>query len=181
MIPTSFRLLYSDEDIQKAVRRLGAEIGDWANGTWDESHTDLLAIPILRGGLFFFADLVREVSQSVEIAPARTWAYEDNENAVQKMQVKVNIDSVPAKGRNILLVDDICDSGRTLKVLKQHLLDAGARVVRSAVLVRRKLKDAVFEPDWIGFEYDGSEWLVGYGMDDCDRWRNLPSIHIITS
>src|SRR5687768_15311755 len=108
MTPSNFKLLYSREEIGKAVERVGTEIDAWARATWDDSHTDILAIPILRGGLFFFSDLVREIQHSVEIAPARTWAYEDTENNVQRSQVRVNIESVPAKGRNVLLVDDIC-------------------------------------------------------------------------
>ena len=179
MTPSNFKLLYSESDIAQAVKRLGSEITTWAHDTWEDSHTDLLAIPILRGGLFFFADLVREIRQSVEIAPARTWAYEEKANALQKTKVAVNIESVPAKGRNILLVDDICDSGRTLKALKESLLEAGARMVKSAALVKRELEGAACKPDWTGFAYEGPEWLVGYGMDDCDRWRNLPSIYII--
>jgi hypoxanthine phosphoribosyltransferase len=178
-IPSNFQPLYTRAHINEAVVRLGKDITRWAHETWEESHTDILAIPILRGGLFFFADLVREVQHSVEIAPARTWAYEDTVNNVQRHSVKINIEGVPAKGRNILLVDDICDSGRTLKALKENLLEQGARTVKSAVLVSRVMDNAVFQSDWSGFSYQGPEWLVGYGMDDCDRWRNLGSIYII--
>lgn len=179
IIPANFQVLYTPEEIAEKIRFLGAQIDQWAKEIWDSSHTDILAIPILRGGIFFFADLVRNIRHSVEIASARTWAYETDQRAVQKAKVEVNITEVPAKGRAVLLVDDICDSGKTLHALTQALLGSGARVVKSAALVRREVKDQVFAPDWAGFEYQGSEWMVGYGMDDCDRWRNLPGIYII--
>lgn len=178
-IPDNFRLIYSQEQIEAAVARLGSEITTWATEVWEDSHTDILTIPILRGGIFFFADLVREIGTSVEIEAARSWAYEAGVNAVQRKEVKLNLDTVPAKGRAILLVDDICDSGNTLAALTKAFNDAGAREVRSAVLIQRKLADAAAEPTWAGFIYEGSEWFVGYGMEDRDRWRNLPSIHII--
>lgn len=179
MIPANFKLQYSAEQTAAAVERMGGEITAWAEEVWKSSHTDIIAIPVLRGGLFFFADLVRKIEQSVEIAPVRTWSYTSTENAVQRAEVGVNIDEVPSRGRSILLVDDICDSGRTLRVLKKALLEAGAFEVRSAVLIKRMLDEATFDPDWVGFEYRGPEWFVGYGMEDCGRYRNLPGTYII--
>lgn len=179
MLPANFKTLYSDEQIANAVKRIGTEINVWAENIWKQSHTDLLTIPVLRGGIFFFADLVRQIQASVELAPARAIAYVDGQNEAQTTQVKINIDGVPAKGRSVLLVDEICDSGRTLKILSQTLLGAGAVEVKSAVLVKRIIDKETFNPDWVGFEYRGPEWLVGYGMDDNNRWRNLSSIYII--
>lgn len=179
MIPANFKLLYSEQQIAESVARMGADISVWADEVWRRSHTDIITIPVLRGGIFFFADLVRKINHSVEIAPVRTWAYTNTENGVQRPEVKVSLDDVPAQGRSVLLIDDICDSGRTLAVLKQALLDAGALEVRSAVLIKRVLDQKTFEPDWVGFSYTGHEWFVGYGMEDCERWRNLPSSYII--
>jgi len=179
MLPTHFDLTYSFDEIEARVSALGAEINFWAENTWKESHTDLLTIPVLRGGIFFFADLVREIPRSVEIAPARTWAYQSSVNNERRADVTVNLEGVPAKGRHILLVDDICDSGRTLATLKDALLRAGALDVRAAVLIRRAIEKPHFMPEWVGFEYSGNEWFVGYGMEDSNRWRNLKDIYII--
>lgn len=178
MVPGNFRPLYSPEDISKAVERVGGDISKWAEEVWEKSHTDILAIAILRGAIFFFSDLVRRIDRSVEIAPARTWAYE-NENFAQRQEVIVNIEGVPAKGRHVLIVDDICDTGRTLRAISDALLKAGACEVKTAVLIKRVLKTETFNPDWVCFEYEGPEWFVGYGMDDGDRWRNLPQVAII--
>ena len=178
-IPRHFQPVYTEAEIAQAVARLGTEISAWADEVWKASHADLLAIPVLRGGIFFFADLVRKVSGSVEIAAAQTRAYEVGQNSVQAAEVQVSIGDVPAKGRSILLVDDICDSGRTLEVLSAALMKAGASEVRSAVLIKRILERKTFEPEYVGFKYDGPEWFVGYGMEDSHRYRNLPDIYII--
>lgn len=88
-------------------------------------------------------------------------------------------DGLAVKGRVVLVVDDVCDSGRTLEALERDLMERGAREVRTVVLIRRLLDRPSFVPCWIGFEYKGPEWFVGYGMDDGQRWRNLPAVHII--
>ena len=177
--PSNFQSLYPAPEIAKTIQRMGKDISAWAQQVWDRSHTDILTIPVLRGGIFFFTDLVREISHSVELVPTFSQAYEDNENNVQRKEMKVDLGSIPARGRALLLIDDICDSGRTLEVMTEKLKEAGAQEVRSAVLVKRVLDTKTFEPDWVGFQYNGPEWLVGYGMDDCNRWRNLDSIYII--
>lgn len=181
MIPSHFHLQYSRLEIEEQVARLGRQVVPWVKQTREESHTDILTIPVLRGGIFFFADLVRQIDGSVEIAPIRTWAYEAEQNQVEPRDVRVNLEGVAALGRKVLLVDDICDSGSTLQKLSTVFLEAGAAEVRSAVLIKRALKEQQFEPDWVGFEFDGDEWFVGYGMDDSERWRNLPDIYIIRS
>ncbi|RMG39455.1 MAG: hypothetical protein D6719_13230 [Candidatus Dadabacteria bacterium] len=178
-VPSNFKPLYSRDEIERAVKKIASEITLWAEEVWEKSQTDILAIPILRGGLFFYADIVRCVQHSVGMAPARSWGYELNKNNVKRDTVEMNLDDVPARGRNVLLVDDICDSGRTLKALTRGLLEIGALEVKTAVIVRRAIPEPEHIPDWTGFEYEGTEWLVGYGMDDSDRWRNLPDIYVI--
>lgn len=178
-IPSHFYMQYTADQISAAVKRIASEIDAWAAGVWSNSHTDILAIPVLRGGIFFFADLVRAIKHSVEITPAQTWAYELMQNNVQRNEVRLDLSQVPAVGREILLVDDICDSGRTLESLRSALLERGALSVRSAVLIKRVMSTPSFSPDWVGFEYKGQEWFVGYGMEDNERWRNLPGVYVI--
>ena len=178
-IPKNFQLCYSSTQISKTVNQLGADISKWTEKIWEDSHSDIVAVPILRGGIFFFADLVRAVQGSVEIAPVKAWGYVEGENAKLNDHVQVDVGSIPAKGRRVLLVDDICDSGRTLYALKEKLLGAGALEVRSAVLIKRETEENKFAPDWVGFVYSGPEWFVGYGMEDSERWRNLNSVYLI--
>lgn len=178
-IPEHFKLTFSRAAIATRVKELGAEVDSWCKSVWADSRTDVVAIPVLRGGIFFFADLVREISSSIEIAPVRTAAYDSQTNSPKEVSVEVYAESLPIKGRVVIIVDDVCDSGRTLEELEKALLARGAREVRSVVLLRRLLPRPTFVPCWVGFEYRGQEWFVGYGMDDNEHWRNLPDIHVI--
>ena len=63
--------------------------------------------------------------------------------------------------------------------MSERLLERGAREVRSAVLIRRLINDPAYTPTWSAFDYGGEEWFVGYGMEDGERWRNLPGVYII--
>ncbi len=178
-IPANFRLQYSQEQILSRVKELGAEIDEWCKSVWRESRTDVVAIPVLRGGVYFFADLSRHIGSSIEIAPVKTSAYDAGTNAAKEVTVDQFADPVQIKGRVVLVVDDVCDSGRTLEQLEKSLLERGAREVRTVVLVRRLLPRPTFVPCWVGLEYSGPEWFVGYGMDDNERYRNLPDVYVI--
>ena len=178
-IPANFRIQYSQQQILSRVKELGAEIDEWCKSVWRESRTDVVAIPVLRGGVYFFADLSRHISSSIEIAPVKTSAYDAGTNAAKEVTVDQFADPVQIKGRVVLVVDDVCDSGRTLEQLERSLLERGAREVRTVVLVRRLLPRPTFVPCWVGLEYSGPEWFVGYGMDDNERYRNLPDVYVI--
>jgi len=179
MVPKNFDLIYSKDQIADKVRTLGREISVWANDVWERSHSDVLAVPVLRGGIFFYADLVKEITTSIEIAPVRTWAYSRKENATSFSEISVRLDDVAAEGRSVVLIDDICDSGRTLAALEKAFKEAGALEVRSAVLIRRIIEEQEYNPEWVGFAHEGPEWFGGYGMKDRNRWGNLPQIYIV--
>ena len=178
-IPANFKLQFSEERIHSRVKELGTEIDEWCKSVWAESRTDVVAIPVLRGGVYFFSDLSRCITSSIEIAPVKTSAYDAGTNSAKAVTVEQFADPVQIKGRVVLVVDDVCDSGRTLEQLERSLLERGAREVRTVVLVRRLLPRPTFVPCWVGLEYSGPEWFVGYGMDDSERWRNLPGVYII--
>jgi hypoxanthine phosphoribosyltransferase len=155
------------------------EIGDWAKEVYQEKDQPLLAVCVLRGAVLFFSDLIRAIPLSVEPAFCRTWSYSSKENA-QMRGVRVSVESVEAAGRSILIVDDICDTGATLKKLHQVFTNLGAAEVRTAVMIHRLIDNAPYNPDWSGFRYEGSEWFVGYGMEDCNRLQNLSDVYTIT-
>jgi hypoxanthine phosphoribosyltransferase len=162
-------ILLSRETIQQRVRELGVQITRELNGT------PLCLCPLLDGGMIFAADLMREIDLSVTLLPLKVSSYGDE-------TVSSGIISLPwgipdeVKDKEVLLVDDILDTGRTLKALTEQLLNAGAMSVRSCVLLRKEYsKDQV--ADYVGFEIP-DKFVVGYGLDLAGRYRNLPYIGI---
>jgi hypoxanthine phosphoribosyltransferase len=177
-VPSHYKLIYSHSQIQTAARKMAAEISPWLKETSEKTGRDVLAVPVLRGGIFFFCDLSRNFDCSVEMSLTRTWGYEIGSQELAP-KIRIDLSDIAAEGRSILLIDDICDSGRTLKELQSALLKAGAKAVRSAVLIRRLIEPMTYEPEYCGFEFLGPDWFVGYGMEDSERWRNLPDIYTI--
>lgn len=178
-----YKLVFSSTQIEQQIEQMAAEINLWAKQLKDEQGEEILSIPVMRGGLFFYSDLVRELCYSVEMSEVRSWAYLDKANEEPRDQVKASLGTVEFTGRSVLLVDDICDSGRTLQTLYTDIMKRGAKEVRTAVAVHRILPPEAaakqFQPTWSLFHYNGPEWFVGYGMEDLGSWRNLNSIYII--
>lgn len=179
MIPAHYKLIYSKSDIAARIAVMGKEMTAWAEDC-SAAGSDVIVMPVLRGGIFFFADLVRAMKCSLEMAPGRIRSYSSATNAQVNLEdVEINIDSVDVTGRQVLLVDDICDSGHTLRILSEHLRERGAKEVRTTVLIKRIHEASVFDPNWVGFAYEGAEWFVGFGMEDKNRWMNLPEVYTI--
>ena len=105
-------------------------------------------------------------------------SYSSDDNT-QSSEFRLVVEPAEMKDRHVLLVDDICDSGQTLKKLHAHALATGAKEVRTAVMIHRNHEDSAYTPDYIGFEYTGSEWFAGYGMEDKNHNSNFPEIYII--
>jgi len=176
-VPAHFTPLFTAAAIAERVKELGRELSTWCRSVRDTTGRDVLAVPVLRGGLFFFSDLSRAIDTSVEIAPIKASSYDNTEHDRQLHSVSVIADGVDVRDRSVLIVDDFCDSGRTLEEVERLLIARGAHDVRSSVLVRRLLDRPSFVPCWVGFEYPGTDWLVGYGLEDKERWRNLPAVY----
>ena len=176
-LPENYRLLYSAEEISLAIQTLAPEISTWLCDATNRDGLEPLVIPILRGGLYFGAALSRELTSPVTIEVARASAYIAEENRISEAPVRVEIDGIDSHGRAVLLVDDICETGKTLHATYQAFLERGASEVKTCVLVRRLPTSSPVTPDWSCFEYHGSDWLVGYGMDDRGRLRNVSGVY----
>lgn len=169
--PKNYTLIFSKEEISKRTLEIANDISSWV---FKNGHQNNIAIiPLLNGGIFFAADLVRNFPFSVDIIPIKASAYESD--GVEPKNKKVEIpDKDKLIGKIVLVVDDIYDTGSTLKVVKETLNSIGITSIFSVVMIYRTPNKS--KPDWFGFQYDKPDWLVGYGLDNNQKWRNLPSI-----
>jgi len=178
-VPAHYQEVFSAEEVQTTVHRLAAELTPWALRVDEEHRNQVLGLCILRGAFAFFSDLLKAIPTSVQPAFVRCRSYSTTEVLQPEDGVQVSLDDFDCAGRHVLLVDDICDSGRTLEVMRTRLLAHGAASVRTCVLIHRLRLDSVFTPDHVGFRYSGSEWFAGYGMDDRHRYMNYPAVYLL--
>ncbi|MCX6937381.1 MAG: phosphoribosyltransferase family protein [Verrucomicrobia bacterium] len=164
--PSHLDPLYDEMQIEEALARLAAEVDGWAAGAEARTGQMLLALCVLRGGVFFFSDLLQRMTRSVEPAFCRAFSYAKTENGAPLERMFVDWQQLKPLGREVILVDNICDSGRTLLHVEAWLRLQGARRVRSVTMMHRLRTDALAVPATTGFVYSGYEWLVGYGMRD---------------
>jgi hypoxanthine phosphoribosyltransferase len=151
------------------------ELDAWARESRRRGGQLLMVVCILRGGVFFFSDLVQAMTESIQPAFCRCHAYQKGVNGCPAEALRIDLPE-PVRNRSVLLVDSICDSGRTLRESVRLCGEQGASTVRTAVLVRRLRPDTEFTPDFSGFEYPGTDWLAGYGLRDGDEAMNLPGV-----
>jgi len=166
--------LYTPDQIAERNREIAAQI---ATGPTQ----DLLVIAILKGSFIFAADLLRAL-HDVGLAPEVefiTLSSYGTGTVSQGVRIVKDIDS-DVKDRDVLLIDDILESGRTLKFAKEMLYERGARHVSLAVLLDKKVKrKEQLEADYVGFECP-DYFVVGYGMDVAYAFRELPFVGVVT-
>lgn len=127
------------------------------------TENPLLVIPILNGGVFFYVDLVRRLTIKTEMGIISTNLYGEAEIPFENVIVRYQDANVYNK--DVLLIDEICFSGKTLKAVKELFIQQGAKSVKTAVLVNHIRPNRVHCPDWFVVNYTGDAWLFGYGMD----------------
>ncbi|MGL4729133.1 MAG: hypoxanthine phosphoribosyltransferase [Bosea sp. (in: a-proteobacteria)] len=168
------RVLYDEAVIARRNEELAAEI---AKG----NTQDLLVVAVLKGSFMFVADLIRAMHR-VGIAPQVEFVHLSSYRAatVSSGQVEILRDvQSDVRGRDVLLVDDILESGRTLAFAKDLLAARGAKRVMSAVLLEKPGKRAVnIQAEFVGFQCP-DYFVVGYGMDVAHSYRQLPYVGVV--
>jgi hypoxanthine phosphoribosyltransferase len=164
------RVLVTEEQIRHRVRRLGEEI---------EASVEtpkLTLVILLHGSIFFAADLMRALSLPLYLESIRVASYHGGTTSSGRLSLEAT-DLDHLRGKDVLLVDDILDTGRTLAYVTGHLRDhIGAQSVRSCVLLEKSVERTVeISADYVGFSI-GDEFVVGYGLDYGGQYRNLPYI-----
>ena len=162
--------LFTREEIQRKIQELGSRIST------EYAEKDLLVVGVLKGALFFMSDLLRSLRISVrmDFIHCTSSASKGSSPVTMLADMKEDI-----RGQDILLVEDIMDSGVTIDYLKKMLLDRGPASLKVCVLLdkpdRRKVQ---IEADYAGFRIP-NKYVVGYGLDYQDRYRNLPYIAVL--
>lgn len=167
----TIEVLFSADEIAARTKTLAREITD-------ADFTNLLVVPILKGSFIFGADLLRalhEAGAAPEVDFIFLSSYRDKTHSSGRVDILREV-VMDIEDRDILLVDDILESGRTLAYAKDFFSARGAARVATCVLLEKKVKRAVqIEADFIGFECPDI-FVVGYGMDLAHRYRELPYV-----
>ena len=173
--PDKLEPLFTEPEIQRRVSELAQEIAGDLHGR------DVCVVAVLKGAFMLLADLLRRlhdlgVEPVVDFVKAGSYGSGDRSGGAVKITLDVSTDLV---GKDVLLVDDIVDSGRTLSLLKAHLQAKGAASIRTVVLLDKPSRREVeFKPDYVGFEIP-DRFVIGYGMDYAEKYRQLPYIAVV--
>ncbi len=169
--PGAVDVLLSEAQIQQRVRQLGRQIEA------DYRGKPLTIVAVLTGSLILLADLIRQIQIPLRVALLQASSYRGTTTAAAPLVVNEEF-SPEVDGRDVLLLDDILDTGPTLTTLVRHMSDRGARSVRTAVLLRKAGRQEVhLEPDYCGFTIPDA-FVIGYGLDYNDDYRHLPHIAV---
>ena len=166
------RPIFSAEEIRRGVERVAREVLAHF-GTRDE----VLVLAVLNGGLWFAADLLRMLPANFRLDTMRVSSYGAGRESCGSLKWLTPMPQV--QGRRVLVVDDLADTGLTLREICRNLADAGAAEVLCAVAVDKAgRRSCDLAPDFAAL-HTGPGYLVGYGMDAAGKYRNLPYIGVL--
>jgi hypoxanthine phosphoribosyltransferase len=167
--PKIGEILVQPDQLQRRVRELGAQI------SIDYAGRNPLLIGVLKGAVFFLADLMREITCSVEVDFMAVASYGSSTASSGVVRILKDLDA-PIEGRDVIIVEDIVDSGLTLQYLMRNL---GARSPASlevcALLTKPDRRKVDLPTRYLGFEIP-DRFAIGYGLDHDERYRNLPYV-----
>ena len=168
-------VLLSSETIQTKVAELAAQIGEDYRETIDTNGQDLLLVTVLKGAVFFVTDLARAIPLPTQLEFMAVSSYGSSTSSSGVVRILKDLDR-DINERDVLIVEDIVDSGLTLSWLLRNLATRHPRSLRVCTLMRKP--DAVRDDvdiAYVGFDIP-NEFVVGYGLDYAERYRNLPFI-----
>ncbi len=165
-------ILISREEIKEIVKKLAEQISK------DYEGKDLILVCILKGAFMFLSDLVRQLKIPVKIDFVRLASYGSQTKSSGLVEITKDIE-IPIEGKDVLIIEDIVDSGRTLLFLKERLELSNPKSVKICALLDKKARREVeIEANYIGREIE-NVFVVGYGIDFNESFRNLPDIYYI--
>ncbi len=167
------KILYSKEQIKNEVERIGKQIND------DYKDKEIVFICVLNGSFVFTSDLVREVELPCSIEFMQVSTYGSGTQSTGVFNIKKDI-SCDLHNKHVIIVEDIVDSGFTLYNLKEYIISKNPASVKIATLIDKPARRTCeMVTDYVGFVMDKDEFIVGYGLDYADKYRNLPYVGIL--
>ncbi len=165
--------MFSREKIAAIIKDLADRISR------DYQGRELVLLCILKGAFVFLSDLMRDLDIPVQIDFVRLASYGDQMTSSGMIEITKDVE-IPIEGKDVLIVEDIIDSGRTLQFLKERLVLSNPRSVKICALLDKKARREVeIEAEYVGTEVD-DVFVVGYGIDYNETYRNLPEIYYVT-
>lgn len=166
------KILKTKTEIQAKIKQLGEQISK------DYEGKNPVLICILKGGIVFLSDLMRNISTPVELDFMSLSSYGNSTKSSGVVKIKKDID-VDISNRDVVIVEDIVDSGLTLKYLDEYFMQHNPTSVKICTLLDKPNAHQIdLKIDYVGFEV-GNEFVVGYGLDYAQKYRNLPYIGIL--
>lgn len=167
----SIKVLIAEEDVKRRIAEIGAQISR------DYEGEELVLVSILKGAAFFGCELAQRITVPVTIDFMSTSSYGAGTSSSGDVQIKKDLD-LSVEGKNVLIIEDIIDSGHTLHFLTELFATRKAKSVRlCALLDKPDRREVEVDVDYIGFSIP-NEFVVGYGLDYAQKYRNLPYIGI---
>lgn len=166
------RLLYSSLDIRIVVNDLAKHIQE------DYSGKKITIICVLKGALIFTADLIRQMPNAdIELDFIRCESYVGTKS--NKQPIIFSGPHIMLNGKNILIVEDVVDTGQSLLLIQKFLKEFKPANLKTCVLLDKRWENDLVKVDYVGFRAPANEFVIGYGMDYNERYRNLPNIYIM--
>ena len=169
------KILISEEELDRTVSRLADEI----NRDYEGDDKRLVLLCILKGSIVFMGDLMKKINVPLEIDCMRVSSYGAGTSSSGNVNIIMDVMRSDLHDCDLLIVEDIIDSGRTLAYLEKYLLNKGAKSVKTCTLLDKPSRRVVeFTPDYIGLEIP-DEFVIGYGLDYDEKYRALPYVGVL--
>ena len=167
-------LLVTEEEIEQIVTRLGKEIDR------DYADKNLVIVCVLKGSVMFTIDLSKKLNTVCEMEFVRTYSYGNGTESNGDVQMKIDFDRPDMAECDILIIEDIVDSGNTLKFLVDHIKSKGPRSVKTCAFLDKPSRRKVdINPDYVGKEIP-DKFVFGYGLDLFEKYRDLPYVAVVS-
>ena len=164
------KLFISEDEIKARVAELGKILSE------EYRDKELVVVGVLKGAVVFMTDLIRNIDlPNIYLDFLEASSYGDSTESSGTVELKRDL-SVDVSGKHVLVVEDIIDTGRTLKAIKEHITDKGASSVKLCALIDKPSRRVVdIDADFVGIDIP-DKFIVGYGLDYAQKYRHLPYI-----